>query len=460
MKDEAAKVSSSVLLSIDDSDPIVCPALWEAVLYTLTTIKDCWLHVNAKKSVFPKLSAVVREGGRGLATVIYPYLLPFISKLPPSITAPKLDFFKNFLTSLVAGLSTERIKTSFSECSAVVCVFFECLRFIMQQNLGEEEIEEMLINDQLIPFIDEVLKDPRLQDGQLFDHLAETLSSWETKADMEKDDKIAPNLEKVLLNFWERLSEICAEKIDEPEADIKSVLGVSSLLQVLQKPKSSLKSSKKFVKVRFADEMPESNKENEKCVSSEGENSEGSELMAEPPASHHCSDVISPLRKKPLEDLVCRLAEMSINYVNDQKSEQHLRFLSTLLISFSSTQVFKVLLGDEKERSIKSKPLEIATLIQRNPAVQFLYQKLTGWLNEEQRKEASFLVDILYSALCCCDNNKERKDVLDDLTEVDLKWNSVVQIIEKSILKICPQSSAIHYSLNIPAMLIEGIKEV
>ena len=39
MKDEASKVSPSVLLSIDDSDPIVCPALWEAVLYTLTTIE-------------------------------------------------------------------------------------------------------------------------------------------------------------------------------------------------------------------------------------------------------------------------------------------------------------------------------------------------------------------------------------------------------------------------------------
>ena len=39
MKDEASKVSPSVLLSIDDSDPIVCPALWEAVLYILTTVE-------------------------------------------------------------------------------------------------------------------------------------------------------------------------------------------------------------------------------------------------------------------------------------------------------------------------------------------------------------------------------------------------------------------------------------
>lgn len=39
MKEEAARVSPSVLLSIDDSDPVVCPALWEAVLYTLTTVE-------------------------------------------------------------------------------------------------------------------------------------------------------------------------------------------------------------------------------------------------------------------------------------------------------------------------------------------------------------------------------------------------------------------------------------
>lgn len=271
----------------------------------------------------------------------------------------------------------------------------------------------------MIPFIDAVLKDPKLQDGQLFNHLAETLNSWEAKADMEKDDKTVHNLEKVLLNFWERLSEICVEKINEPEADLKSVLGVSNLLQVLQKPKSSLKSNKKKVsKVRFADEMPESNKENEKCVSSEGENSEGSELVAELSLTHNCSDVISPLRKKPLEDLVCKLAEMSINYVNEQKSEQHLRFLSTLLNSFSSTQVFKMLLGDEKQSVVKAKPPEITKLAQKNPAVQFLYQKLIGWLNEDPKKDAGFLVDILYSALRCCDNNMERKDVLDDLTKV------------------------------------------
>ncbi|KAM5280986.1 E3 ubiquitin-protein ligase listerin isoform 2-T2 [Ctenodactylus gundi] len=416
MKEEASKVSPSVLLSIDDSDPTVCPALWEAVLYTLTTIEDCWRHVNAKKSVFPKLSAVIREGGRGLATVIYPYLLPFISRLPQSITDPKLDFFKNFLTSLVAGLSTERIKTSFSECSAVISAFFECFRFIMQQNLGDEEIERMLVNDQLAPFIDRVLTDPGLQHGQPFNHLAETLSSWEAKAAVAGEDGTAHNLENVLLNFWERLSEICVKKVSEPETDIQSILGVANLLQVLQKPKSSLKSNKKkSSKVRFADETAESDRANEKCMST-GQNGEGSEVAGSL-LNHGSSDLVSPLRKKPLEDLVCKLAQMSISFINEQKSEQHLRFLSNLLDSFSSSQVFNVLLGDVQENTVQDKPLEITKLIQRYPAVQFLYSKLVGWLNEGQRRHAGFLVDILYSALRCCDHDVERKGVLDHLAE-------------------------------------------
>ncbi|XP_036059255.1 E3 ubiquitin-protein ligase listerin [Onychomys torridus] len=433
MKEEASKVSPSVLLSIDDSDPVVCQALWEAVLYTLTTIEDCWLHVNAKKSVFPKLTAVVREGGRGLATVICPYLLPFISKLPQSITEPKLDFFRNFLNSLITGLSTERTKASSSESSAVISAFFECLRFIMQQNLGEEEMEQMLVNEQLIPFIDTILKDPGLHHVPLSSHLAETLNSWEAKANVEKDAETIYNLENVLLNFWERLSEICVEKISEPEADVRCVLGVSNLVGVLQKPKSSLKSKrKKNGKVRFADDVPEAKKETEKCASSEGENSEGSEGVTEPSLLPDSADLVCPLRKKPLEDLVCKLAEVSINFVNEQKSEQHLQFLSTLLDSFSSGQVFKVLLGDEQKNIVKAKSLEVVKLAEKNPAVQFLYHKLVGWLNQSQKKDRDFLVDILYSALRCCDSDTERKDVMDDLTKEDLKCSSLLQIIEKA----------------------------
>lgn len=42
MNEEASRVCPAVLLSIDDSDAIVCLALWEAVLHVLTTIEVIW----------------------------------------------------------------------------------------------------------------------------------------------------------------------------------------------------------------------------------------------------------------------------------------------------------------------------------------------------------------------------------------------------------------------------------
>lgn len=42
VKTEAPRVCPAVLLSIDDSDAVVCPALWEAVLYAIATIEVMW----------------------------------------------------------------------------------------------------------------------------------------------------------------------------------------------------------------------------------------------------------------------------------------------------------------------------------------------------------------------------------------------------------------------------------
>jgi len=42
VKTEAPRVCPAVLLSIDDSDTVVCPALWEAVLYAIAMIEVTW----------------------------------------------------------------------------------------------------------------------------------------------------------------------------------------------------------------------------------------------------------------------------------------------------------------------------------------------------------------------------------------------------------------------------------
>ncbi|XP_068000577.1 E3 ubiquitin-protein ligase listerin [Melanerpes formicivorus] len=429
VKAEAPRVCPAVLLSIDDSDAVVCPALWEAVLYAVTTIEDCWNHVNAKKGVLPKLWTVLREGGRGLATVIYPNLLPFFSRVPPGIAEPKLEYFRTFFSSILQGLSSERATASLSESSAISAAFMECLRFAVLQKIDNEDdqrqIHQMLIRDQLIPLIDAVLKEPRLQNGPIFYQIAETLSSWEAKAELSSDDGTNEVFQELLSNFWDHLLKMCVFHVDTLDADEKSLFAVSGMLQVLQNPKNAAKpNTRKCLKIRFTDEdESERNTENGKLT----------ELKNSDPEIQADLQHSSLLRKEHLENLVCSLAELSIVYVNEQKSEQHLKFLSALLTSFSSNRVFQVLLEQGNDVSSPQAESQSETKAHRESlSVQFLYAYLITWLKEDWRKDTHFLVDTLYSVLNCCNSNDERKVILDDLTKMDLKWIIFLQIIQKA----------------------------
>ncbi|KAE8621680.1 hypothetical protein XENTR_v10004921 [Xenopus tropicalis] len=436
LRAEASRLCPAVLLSIDDSDAVVCPALWEAVLYTITTIEDCWEHVNAQKGVLPKLWSVLREGGRGLATVIFPNLLPFISRVPTNIIKTPTDFYSNFFNSLGQGLSSERAVASPAECSAIISAYMECLRFAMQENAGEEEenkkVQQILISDQLMPLIDSSLKDPKLQNSPLFSQVEETLYSWEKKAESQGlDDKLSRIHATLLREFWENLAHICVSHVDVIEAGEKNLAGVSGLLQVLQNPNCLLKvNKKKKAKIRFKGEDDDESD----AVSHVSESQPMSKFIMETCSSSGRDPGIAQLRQERLEDLVCKLAELSMVYISEQRSQQHLMFLAALLSTFPSIRVFQVLLQQSSEEDPKNlnSPDHDVTPRHKNPAVQFLYAKLIFWFNDKSLEESDFLVDILYSVLFCCTDSSERKHLLDDMTKMNFKWSVFLYIIQKA----------------------------
>uniref|UniRef100_A0A8C6XTX6 E3 ubiquitin-protein ligase listerin n=1 Tax=Naja naja TaxID=35670 RepID=A0A8C6XTX6_NAJNA len=408
MNAEASRVCPAVLLSIDDSDAVVCLTLWEAVLHVIATIEDCWSHVNAKKGILPKLWTVLREGGRGLATVIYPNILPFISKVPHNVADPKLNYSTTFFTSIIKGLFTERAMVCRSESSAIISTFMECLQFTVLQNIGEEE-------EELIPLIDTVIKEPKLQNGPLFYEIADMLNVWKTKAEIPNDDRTSLTFQRMLSNFWDGLSNMCVGHVAVMDADEKSLAAMSSLLQILQNPENKMKTNrKKAVNVRFAeDRKVEINAERENFVDMRV--NESSNVIHEIHGKH-----TFPLQNESLEGLVCKLAELSIGYTSQQTSDQHLKFLSALLSNFASHKVFQVLKEESDDAQYE------------NPSIQFLHEKLIVWLKEDWRKETDFLVDILYSILHCCSSPIERENILNDLTKMDLKWSILLQIIQKA----------------------------
>ncbi|XP_043106094.1 E3 ubiquitin-protein ligase listerin [Puntigrus tetrazona] len=409
---EAARACSSVLLSIDDTDPVVLPPLWEAVLHILSCVDNCWAHVNARKGVMPKLWVLLKEGGRGLATSLHPNLLPFISKLPAEITQPNLEFSRAFLTSVIEGLSSDRATSSPSESAAIIFATMECLRFIILQNAGDEQeqrnIQNMLISEQLLPLIDRALGHPSLQTGPLFPQVSDMLLSWEKRV----AGKEAPTFQRLLSDFWEGLGRLCTAYVDCEEAKQTALEGIASLLQIMHNPNSASKKAKKKKTVKI-------------CFTDMEERGQGEEPPREAPAveEQHC-----PLRNGHLLDLVCQLAELNMVYVSERESERHLRFLSQLLGVFPSPQVFQVLLRPEEmkpEMGPELRPLA------ENAAVHFLLQRVTVWLKQDNRKDTDFLVDMVFSSLQCCSSSDDKTLILNHISR-DLNWSVTLQLIEKA----------------------------
>ncbi|KAM9437421.1 E3 ubiquitin-protein ligase listerin isoform 1-T1 [Salvelinus alpinus] len=442
MQTEAARVCPAVLLSIDDTDPVVLPPLWEAVLHTLSTLTDCWSHVNARKAVLPKLWSLLKDGGKGLATALHPNLLPLISKLPTEVTTPNLDFYTTFYSCLIQGLSSERAVSSPSESAAIVVSAVECLRYTLLQNTGEEEehtrIRTVLLEQQLLPLIDSALGSPSLQAGPLFPLVTDMLVSWEKRAGLqdvgvliEGENEVV--FDRLLADFWEGLRVMLARRVQSDSLEQKDLEGMSSLLQVMQSPVSAGRKQtkkKRSVKICFSEPESSGSPEEEGDVALKYAQPEAPELGQE--------TAEGPLKSWHLEEIVCQQTQISYSHVNDKNSERHLVYLSLLLRSFHTPRVFTMLLITSEEDKLKGKDEQKAdggggggVPPPSNPAVRFLLERVVLWLGQEDRRDTSYLVEMVFSSLRCC-SPQETTRILNHITTMDLKWGVLLQIIQKA----------------------------
>ncbi|KAM4546387.1 E3 ubiquitin-protein ligase listerin [Fundulus diaphanus] len=427
VQSEAARLCPAVLLSIDDTDPVVLPHVWEAVLHVVSKIPDCWTHVNAKKGFLPKLWALLREGGKGLAKGLHPNLMPLLSKLPPQVTDPRLDFYTTFYTAFLQGLSSERAASSPSESAVIVASFIECLRYCVLQNTGDEQSQEkmrnMLVSQQLLPLIEKAIRNPSLQNGPLFLLVTEMLISWEKRAGLhgkveENDSKDV--FKTLLADFWEELGLLCVRVVDDEDVDPQALEGVAMLLQVMRFPeRTNKKQTQKKKSVRVCLSKAE---EDEKSVIQ----GEGVEKLSQTVSEPVNEKAFESLQTQHFEDAVCQLAQLCLVHVNEKNSEKHLVFLSLLLQSFHTPRVFSTLLEFDE-----NPPGDDKWTDEKNPAVQFLLKWVVVWLAEMGYGETEHLVEMVFSSLSCC-SQEETTQILNHVTMMGLQWGIILQIIQRA----------------------------
>ncbi|ELT92500.1 hypothetical protein CAPTEDRAFT_134741 [Capitella teleta] len=143
----ADKICPAVLHNLDNSDPVVVAALWECALNALKAIPDCWLRVNPRKGVLPKLWQVMRKGGNGSAAIIHPHFLPLLSLIPTEVKGEGHAFYAEFFGNLKKGLFADGVCRSPREMNAIVKAFVECLKFTFSSAKEDENLRDFLINE-------------------------------------------------------------------------------------------------------------------------------------------------------------------------------------------------------------------------------------------------------------------------------------------------------------------------
>uniref|UniRef100_A0A673ANJ4 E3 ubiquitin-protein ligase listerin n=1 Tax=Sphaeramia orbicularis TaxID=375764 RepID=A0A673ANJ4_9TELE len=418
---EAARLCPAVLLTIDDTDPVVLPPVWEAVLHVVSTIPDCWTHVNAKKGFLPKLWALLKEGGKGMAKALHPNLMPLLSKLPQQVTDPTLDFYFSFFTSLINGLSSERAVTSPTESAVIVASVVECLRYCIQQNAEEEEgqkkLRTMLLSQQLLPLLETALGSSSIQNGPLFLLVTEMLISWEKRAGLhgvgESNDR-RDVFQGLVADFWEELALLFVRYTDSDGTEPQVLEGIATLLQVMRYPeKVNRKHAQKKKSVKICFSKPEDNEK----TGIEGDDVEKTVQTVSQLVNERA---FGSLQTQHFEDVVCQLAQLCLVHVNEKNSERHLVFLSGLLRSFHTPRVFTVNNSEQRDK-----------MDMKNPALHFLLERVVVWLAEKGRRNTEHLVEMVFSSFNCC-SRQETTRILNHITTMDLQWGIILQIIQRS----------------------------
>uniref|UniRef100_A0A182QYR1 E3 ubiquitin-protein ligase listerin n=1 Tax=Anopheles farauti TaxID=69004 RepID=A0A182QYR1_9DIPT len=211
-----AQVTTSVFQFLDETDPTVVTHVWSSIVLIQANLRDWHTHLNFDKAVFPKLWKLLKSGGAGNASCVYPHMLPLVSGFTRQVLgAERLAKFHNlFFESMNEGL--QAVQSSRADVSAVSQAYYEAFQYVVLQALRDEERSEAereefcmaLLEQHLIGVIAWCITSEAACGKYVFQNMANLLDHWCQHSGTHQ------LYERLLVTFWDRLYGVVKQSVD------------------------------------------------------------------------------------------------------------------------------------------------------------------------------------------------------------------------------------------------------
>ncbi|KOC69982.1 E3 ubiquitin-protein ligase listerin [Habropoda laboriosa] len=425
LQDEKKRAVTTIMNSLDETEPALLSAVWESMLVTITKIEDWYTVVNIEKLVLPKLWRVLRSGGQSCPSIVYPNLLPFISQFPKLNVDPHYLYI-NFFTNMRQGFFVKSVQTSRSEMFAVTTSFAECLRYSLLLNVNNQDLSSALLKEQLIPVIEMCLKENDPLQQILFCEITDLVRYWSKNRRNEGFESYSHLIEL----FWQELDALFTSLVDASKNSetFNTIDTNNSQIEFLFTLKAVPVHGRKNLKVKFSN--PEENVTTQSRVENT-ENEIDAEFLSE------------------LKNFVNSLCVKYFNQITEQGAKKYVVYLYKLLTCFESEGLSK----------------NLSEFLKTQINFPSFYNTILRNLLREQSEETEHIIELtiieLFDLMKYM-SEPERDEILESLKEFDetVITRSIVRCAlskkhrnDDIVKKWCSQS-------NITSLLIDVAKEI
>ncbi|XP_076673514.1 E3 ubiquitin-protein ligase listerin [Andrena cerasifolii] len=393
LQNEKKRAVTTIMNSLDETDPALLSAVWESVLVTINKIEGWFNVVSIEKLVLPKLWRVLRNGGQYCAGVVYPNLLPFISQFP-KFNVDLRNLYTNFFSNMRQGFSVKRIQMSRSEMFAVSTSFIECLRYSILLNVDNQDLCCALLKEQVMPVLEISLKENTAVKQILFCEITHLVRYW-SKNRCNPDYKSYSHL---VQEFWHQLNLLSNSLINASEnSETVNIPDTNNAqIEFLIALKIAPAHDRKNLKVKFC------TSEKNMKVQSEMQNIE--------------FDIDTEFTTE-LNNFVNFLCIKYFSRITEQRAQKYVTYLNKLMTYFENDALFPNL--------SESQGTQIDFF-------KFYDEILRNWLLEES-KETEHIVELIFNILKYM-NASEKNEVLKSLTQLE-KIVTVRNVIQCALSK-------------------------